>query len=65
MPGEVIDRAIHEAALRDLSVKGGCPICLYNMGRSERTGLPLCARRRDFPDEGCFEWRGVAPCSKK
>ncbi len=65
MPGEIIDRAIYEAAIRDLHVMGGCPICLHCKGRCERTGWPLCDRNRHYPGEECFEWRGVAPCSKK
>ena len=51
----------HEAAIADIYHMGGCPNCKKNLGRSERTGLPVCADEREYPNGICFVWRGHTP----
>lgn len=49
--------AERDAAIADIYHMGGCPNCRKNLGRSERTGLPICADNREYPNGSCFEWQ--------
>lgn len=51
-------RRERDAAIADINLMGGCPICKHNVGRSDRTGLPICEKKHDYPSNDCFEWRG-------
>ena len=48
----------HDAAVADVYNMGGCPNCSKNIGRGERTGLPVCSDGLDYPTGECFVWRG-------
>lgn len=50
--------AEYKKAIADIYHMGGCPICKKNLGRSDRTGLPICADNREYPNGRCFVWRG-------
>ena len=54
-------REREQAAVGDINRMGGCPNCLHNKGKHPSTGLPLCAKHKEFPDGNCFEWRGPVP----
>ena len=53
--------ADYKEAIADIYHMGGCPNCKKNLGRSDRTGLPICADGREYPNGICFEWRGKTP----
>lgn len=54
-----------KAAVEDIYHMGGCPNCAHNKGRHQVTGLPLCAKHKDYPDGKCFDWRGPSEVGER
>ena len=50
--------AERNAAIADLYYTGGCPTCKLNRGKSDRTGIPICTKKFEYPTGECYEWRG-------